>query len=192
MTALVAAPPGGDAHADDPRGTETRSTVGAPLYAVRSTPRTSEPSEPRISIPASDGIVRHGGRPRRMLTGLLVCGICDAQLRASPRTRHETQWLPVPGSKLNAPHAYQYSQPRYVCPTGHLAIIGRPLEQLIKAAVAADRPGDTLAGAIVRIIVFPGRPGCNSFDVYRLRFVYRDPTIRTTPLRLLYESTMRR
>jgi hypothetical protein len=142
-------------------------------------------------MPVTDGIGRHGGRPRRSCTGLLVCGICAAQLRASPRTRHETQWRPVRGSKLNAPYAHHYSQPRYVCPTGHLAIIAEPLERIIVSAIA-DTPTTRESGAIIRIVVAPGRPGCNHFDPYRLRIIWRDPAIRTTPLRRLNDQDRRR
>lgn len=184
------------AHANAPRAQERRRTVTAPVSGIPSvgslplcTPHPSEPSERRISIPVGDGIGRRGGRPRRVLTGLLVCGLCDAELRASPRSRHETRWRPVPGSKLNEAFDHQYSQPRYVCPNGrHLAILALPLEQIIEAAVAADRPGETLAGAILRIGVAPGRPGCNHFDPYRVRIVWRDPSIRPTPLRRLWDQ----
>src|SRR5664279_1299582 len=157
MAHVVARSRAGDAHANDARGTETRWTVAAlPVLATPSitalrlsTLSTSEPNECRISVDASDGIGHHGGRPRRVLTSLLVCGLCAVHLRASPRTRHETQWRPVRGSKLNESYAHHYSQPRYVCPLGHLAIIAEPLERLIEAARTADRPAETLAGAII-------------------------------------------
>jgi hypothetical protein len=194
--AQVRAPSGADrdAHANDAPHQARRRTVAAPVSATPCvlsqslcTPVMSESSGRRISMPASDGI-HPGGRRPRLLTGLLECGLCSAQLRASPRSRHETRWRPVPGSKMNDPYAFQWSQPRYVCRRGHLAIVAQPLEQLIKTAVAADRPGETLAAAITRIVVAPGRPGCNHFDPYRLHIVWRDPAIRTTPLRRLYDQ----
>jgi hypothetical protein len=162
--------------------------VTAPVSATPSTvsplPCTPQPSglsERRISMLPRDGIGRHGGRPQRPLTGLLVCGLCGAHLRASPRPRHSIEWRPR--GLTNEPYAVTWSQPRYVCPTGHLAIIAEPLERLISAAMAEG-------GEILRVVVAPGRKGCTHFDPYRLRIDWRDPTITRTPLRRLCDQAV--
>lgn len=228
----------GDAHASTEQSQEGRSTVGAPVSAIPSVvsqlpcaPHISEPSERRISMLACDGI-HAGGRRRRLLTGLLVCGLCGAQLRASPRARHSIEWRPH--GLTNEPYAVTWSQPRYVCPVGHLAIIAEPLERLIEAAVAdmstreigkvagvshetvavekrvvrnltpdepparvVDADGKSYPGrradiraAILEVVVAPGRPGCNHFDPYRLRVVWRDPTTPRMSLRRLYDAAV--
>ncbi len=191
--AQVRAPCGaGDAHADIASREEKRSTVGAQLSC---TPQTSETSERRISSVARDGIQRPGGRPRRLLTGLAVCGRCGAQLLASPRTRHELRFLTGPTRE-----PYTWRQPRYVCPDGHhLASLAEPVEQVIKAAVEQrlgrrllgrlEDQRRTIAEAIRSVEVLPGTPGATAWDARRLRAVWADgevtqgvPLRRTNPV----------
>jgi hypothetical protein len=178
----VAARSRAHAHAEDARGTETRWTVAAlPVLGTPSvsslspsTLSTSESGGPRISMRFRSGIGHTGGRPRRLCTGLIVCGICAAELRASSRTRHELRYGPPPRQAW----PYTERQPVYVCPDlRHISILATETEQRVGELVErrtgrkADRAG--IASAVLRIVVSPGRPGLARFDPYRLRVVWQ-------------------
>ncbi len=171
-----------NAHANDARGTETRWTVAAlPVLAIPPvvslspcTTSTSEPGERRISMRFRSGIGHTGGRPRRLLTGIIACGICGAELRASARSRIEIKYGPPPFK--GRPHVW--TQPIYVCPDlRHISILAIETEERISELVErrtgrkADRAG--IAAAVLRIVVSPGRPGLAHFDPYRLRVVWQ-------------------
>lgn len=105
--------------------------------------------------------IRHGGRPRRPLTGLLFCGRCGAQLVARPR---------------------QDRTPRYVCPCGRLSILATETEGVVGAAMK-HRPG------LERVDVMPAARGANQWTAQRLRATWTDgtttsgaPLCRTSPI----------
>ena len=179
----------GDAHAKHAPYQERGRTVAAPLSATPSITAvrpgrtsTSKPSTIRNSIPPRDGIHRPAGRPRRLLTGLIVCGRCGRPMRASPRTRHEMR-----GSGPER-LPFTFRQPRYVCPTGHLAILAEPTERILAVAVThrrgsqlptgRERQRVAIAAVVDRIEVRPGRPGASAYDPCRLRVTFADGTTR--------------
>ena|SRR5450759_988397 len=182
-----------DAHAVYAPSQERGRTVAALVSATPSVSAlrlsTLSTSERRISIPFRHGIEHTGGRPRRLLTGLLTCGRCGTELRASSRSRPVIRYGPLP---LKA-RIITERQATYECSDlRHISILAIETEQRVSELVErrtgrkADRAG--IASAVLRIVVSPGRPGLARFDNYRLRIVWRDPAIRTTPLRRLYDQ----
>jgi hypothetical protein len=131
-----------------------------------------------ISYPLRDGI-GHGGRARRMLTGLLTCGLCGAELRASSTPRQRSPYGPLPPNTSTL----RFHQARYICPAfHHIAILATETEERICQLVErrtgrADRPA--IYTAIQSIVVSAGRPGLTRYDPYRLGIewqpAYRHP-----------------
>jgi hypothetical protein len=111
---------------------------------------------------------RHGGRPRRALTGALSCGRCSAALVARPRVEH--------GSQLVANGRYVPTiehVARYVCPScRRLAILAEPTERIIAAAVA-------MRGPVASVTILPARPGQNAYTAERLRVIWPDGSTTT-------------
>jgi hypothetical protein len=119
---------------------------------------------------------RHGGRPQRLLTGLIVCGRCGAELRASSRTRLYIKYGPPP----RGAYVYTERQATYECPAHrHISILAVETEQQVRELVErrTGRKGDraAIASAVSSIVVSPGVPGRSHFDPYRLRVIWQPP-----------------
>ena len=174
-----------------PSGADDRGAHAKPVREISRTPHTSEPGGRRISIPVRDVIAHTGGRPRRALTGIICCGRCGMKLRAGVRQRIETRWRPIPGAKINEPYTVRWNQPRYTCPSGHLAILATETEERVSQLVqrrtgrlADDRAA--VASAVLRIVVAPGVPGRNHFDPYRLGLVWQPAYARVGAIQAAY------
>jgi hypothetical protein len=131
--------------------------------------------------------LHHGGPTRRLLTGVLRCGRCGARLVAAERARHYEDWaLATPDGPYTRQDRIE-RQPRYICPTGHLAILAAPSEHIIAAAVAhrrgvalptgRERQRAAVAATIERVDVLSARPGQNLWTPERLRLTWRDGTV---------------
>lgn len=118
----------------------------------------------------------HGGRPRRALTGLIVCGICGAELRASSRSTITVKYGPAPGQVSIDTERQATYECRQLGAARHLSVLALETEQRIRELVQrrtgrSDRAA--IAAAVERIVVSPGVPGRSHFDPYRLRIVWR-------------------
>jgi hypothetical protein len=121
---------------------------------------------------------RHGGRPRRALTGTLHCGRCRAALVARPRVEHGSQLVANGRYVPTVEHVA-----RYVCPScRRLAILAEPTEAIIAAAVAKRGP-------LASVEILPARPGQNTYTAARLRVTWPDgsttsggPLTRQSPM----------